>query len=73
MNVVLVMIGSAVIIWSSLVVMLFSILASPMIAWWFKRRKDAEILKSAIDETKKPKKPTSFKVIEADYEIIDKK
>ncbi len=66
------MLVAAVVIWFSLFVMLFSILAAPMIAWWIRRKPSISNIFTKVRKNKKNSPPPEYKIVEVEYKIIDK-
>lgn len=71
LSALVVMAVAAAVIWTGLIVLLFSILAAPMIAWWANRGPKIRFFSKR--ETKAKTKNLDYKVIEADFKIIEKK
>ena len=70
---ILAMVIAAIVIWSGIFIVLFSALATPLIAWWVKRRRAARIFPARKGKSKKKQTtPEGYKVIEAEFEIIEK-
>lgn len=66
------MVIAAVVIWAGFFVIIFSVISTPLIAWWLKSR--AKKTKTSGNKSENhPKTKDSYKLIEAEYEIIEKK
>jgi len=57
------------VIWSGFFVILFSLISTPLLAWWLNKRAK----NSANKNEKTPERHASYKVIDAQYEIIERK
>ena len=63
----LALILAVVAIWAGLLILVLSALAAPLIAWWMNRN-----TLSASSHVSGGAKGASYKIIEAEYEIVDK-
>lgn len=65
------MLLAAIVIWFSLLIILFSALSAPLISWWIRKKANIEIISTKTTENK-TENQEPYKVIEAKYEIIEK-
>lgn len=70
---ILVLFIAAIVIWLGVFAIIFSLIAAPILAWWV-RRKAFKSMSENIHQkdSPEPKAKASYKVIEAEYEIIEK-
>lgn len=59
-------------IWSGMFIILFSLIAAPILLWWANRKSVYNFTSGSTTNSEKNTSKVSYKIIEADYEIIDK-
>ena len=61
------------VIWFGLIILLFSVLIAPFVMWFAKRKLRTNDAQGEAPQSKeKPASAKPYKVIDAEYEIIDK-
>lgn len=71
LSALVVMLIATIAIWSGIFILLLSVITAPILAWWISRKaKFTEVkFKETTSETSNK---ADYKVIEAEYEIIEK-